>query len=294
MTSAYCPAHITCFFKPSESFRNILERGSEGVGIRLGAGSIVHVDEIKGRTKVIIDGKEDEAKITRHVLGHMASGRTFEVNVECRVPPGQGFGMSASGAVAAALCLAEMTGKSRREAFEAAHAADAICGGGLGDVSGLMHEGDVPIRIKAGLPPVGRVYDMKLSFETMTVVVLGDKLSTAGVLGNAGKLRSISEAGGTAMLEFRTNDMTKNDSDAVKRSLFEISNKFSAEANVRGQAVDAAIKLLKKNGIRSAMCMLGNSIFTDAPEKEVREVLGEGKIFSTSSTNEPARIIQRV
>ena len=293
MTSAYCPAHITCFFKPSTSFHNILEKGSEGVGVRLRLGSTVHVYEAKGRTRIIIDGKEDDAKITRYVLEHMAPGRTFEVNVECSVPPGQGFGMSASGAVAAALCLAEITGKSRTEAFEAAHAADAICGGGLGDVSGLMHEGDVPIRIKAGLPPVGMVYDMKLSFEKMALVVMGDKLSTAGVLDNAAKFKAICNAGDAAMSDFRTNDIMKDDIDEVKESLFRISNKFSSRSHVRSPAVDGAIKILERNGIRSAMCMLGNSIFTDATEEEIGDTLGNGKIFLTSSTNEPAHIIRK-
>ena len=285
MISAFCPAHITCFFRPVHS-ENILEKGSRGVGIRLASGTTVHMDEIRGSTKIRINGKADGAKITRHVLEHMAPGRSFDVDAECGLPMGQGFGMSASGAVAAALCVSELTGKSRKEAFEAAHTADAVCGGGLGDVAGLMHDGDVPIRVKAGLPPFGRVTDRGITFEGITLVVLGRKLSTAGVLGDAGISKRICGAGDKVVdefFEFGTKDL-----------LFEMSDRFSSEAGIRGPAVAEAMRILEENGIRSSMCMLGNSIFTDVPEEEVRGVLGDrGRIFRTSSTGEPARVTRK-
>ena len=286
MTSAYCPAHITCFFRPDASPRNILERGSEGVGIRLRSGTTVHLDETGGSTKITINGKAENARITRHVLEQMAPGRSFDITIECGPPPGQGFGMSASGAVAAALCISEIMGRSRTEAFEAAHTSEVICGGGLGDVSGLMHEGDVPVRVKAGLPPAGRTVDHRIAFERVTLAVLGRKMSTTGVLNDDDKFKNICRAGETAMREFRGH--------ATKESLFSISGRFSSEAGVRGPLVAEAMRVFEKNGIRSSMCMLGNSIFTDAAEEEVRSILGDGSsIFSTSSTNEPARIIRK-
>lgn len=286
MTSAFCPAHITCFFRPAAS-ENTLKSGSRGVGIRLKAGTSVHVEEITGKTKIFIDGRKDTAKITKYVLEHMAPDRCFEVNAECGVPPGQGFGMSASGAIAAALCVSEITGKSRAEAFETAHAAEVICGGGLGDVSGLMHEGDVPIRIRAGLPPRGQVIDAGISFGRVTFVVLGPKLSTASVLGDDSKVRRLCEAGDAAMSHFLKN--------TTKDSLFSISNKFSSEAQIRSQKVNDTMLALEQGGIRSSMCMLGNSIFTDASEEEVRIILGdENMIFGSVSTAEPAHIIQKV
>jgi pantoate kinase len=284
MTSAFCPAHITCFFRPDVS-GSVPEKGSRGAGIRLGAGTTVHMDEIKGRTKVTVDGIADDARITKHVLEHMAPGRSFDVSAECGLPPGQGFGMSASGAIAAALCISEIAGKSRKEAFEAAHAAEVACGGGLGDVAGLMHEWDVPIRVKAGLPPFGQVTDGGIAFEKITLVVLGQKMNTAGVLADDERMRRICAAGDAAMEAFLE--------DATKESLFRISERFSSEADVRGPEVADTIKVLEKNGARSSMCMLGNSIFTDMPEEEVRSILDGGRMFSVSSTGEPARIIRK-
>jgi len=284
MISAYCPAHITCFFRPVFS-DDVLKKGSRGVGIRLAEGSTVHIEEIRGRTKVTIDGRPDEAKITKHVLEHMAPGRSFDVSVECSLPAGQGFGMSASGAVAAALCMSEITGKSRAEAFEAAHTAEAVCGGGLGDVAGILHESDVPIREAAGMPPFGRVIGSGITFEKMTLIVLGQKLSTAGVLSDEVSVGKICSAGDAAMEAFRGN--------ATKDSLFRISDKFSSEAEIRGPEVADKLKILERSGIRSSMCMLGNSIFTDAQEDVVRGILDRGKVFSVRSTSEPARIIRK-
>ena len=284
MTAAFCPAHTTCFFRPVHS-GNILERGSKGVGIRLEAGTTVHMEEIRGRTKVTIDGKDDDAKITKHVLEQMAPGRSFDVSAECGLPPGQGFGMSASGAIAVALCVSEIIGKSRAEAFAAAHTSEVLCGGGLGDVAGLMHEADVPIRVKAGMPPFGQVTDRGIVLKKMTVVVLGEKMKTAAIIGNEKKLNAICDAGDAAMERFL--------GDPTKDALFEISNIFSDKAEVKGLKVADAIRRLERNGIRSAMCMLGNSIFTDVPEEEVRAVLGDVRTFSTSSASEPARIIRK-
>ncbi|MCL2148693.1 MAG: pantothenate kinase [Methanomassiliicoccaceae archaeon] len=285
MTSAFCPSHVTCFFKPYVS-GGVLERGSAGAGIRLGAGTTVHVCEVSGRTRVSINGEEDEARVTRHVLESMAPGRGFEVDAECALPLGQGFGTSASGAVAAALCASEIVGKGREEAFEAAHAAEVVCGGGLGDVAGLMHEWHAPLRIFAGMPPTGRVVNGGISFERVTLAVLGGRVSTAGVLGDEARMGRICAAGATAMNMFAEH--------RTKDRLFEASGRFSSEAGLRGPEVAAAMHALDGAGIRSLMCMLGNSILAEAGEDEVRGVLGDGCLLaSTSSTAEPARVTRK-
>jgi pantoate kinase len=255
------------------------------VGIRLKEGTTVHINEIQGTTKISINERSEDARITRHVLESMAPGRSFEVNIECGLPPGQGFGMSASGAIAVALCVSEIIGKSRMEAFEAAHSSEVICGGGLGDVAGLMHEFSVPVRIKAGMPPFGSVIDGKISFEKMTLIVLEDRLSTAEILGDESRVKKICNAGDVAMGTFEKN--------GGKEQLFGISRRFSYEAGVMGSKVADTMKELDEIGSRSLMCMLGNSIFTDLSENDAREILGEEKVYATASTSEPAKIIRK-
>ena len=285
MISAFCPAHITCFFRPVRS-QDIMRTGSRGAGIRLSLGTTVHMDETSGRTRVVINGKDNSADVTRHVLEHMAPDRGFDVGVTCDLPMGQGFGMSASGAIAAALCAAEITGKSRDEAFAAAHAAEVMCGGGLGDAAGLMSEADVPIRVREGMPPFGDITDAGFSFGDMTLAVMGRKMNTADVLGDGSKLEIISAAGDIAIRSFLA--------EMTKESLFKVSGRFSSETGLRAAAVSGAIEILDGNGISSAMCMLGNSIFINASKKEVEGILdGRAHLYGTASTAEPARIIRR-
>lgn len=105
MITARCPGHITCIFAPGERGDASLDTGSRGIGIRTAAGAGVSVSETSGTSvRVVIDGKESEAPVTRNVMERMAPGRGFEVYVENDLPVGQGFGMSAAGAVCAALC----------------------------------------------------------------------------------------------------------------------------------------------------------------------------------------------
>ncbi|MDR2846065.1 MAG: pantothenate kinase [Candidatus Methanoplasma sp.] len=285
MISAFCPAHISCFFKPSDS-EDILRKGSSGAGIRLSSGTRTSIEETDGKTSVTIDGAPFDAGITRLVLERLAPGKTFSVEIDNALPMGQGFGMSASGAVSTALCVAELMGIKKDEAFRAAHAADIIGGGGLGDVAGLLNETHQPTRTAAGLPPVGKMAYSGLSFSKLTVAVLGPKVSTASVLGDPVKYKLVQDKGGNALNDF-LHSMTVED-------LFYVSNRFSSSVGVECPEVSAAIRRLRSDGIRSAMCMLGNSLFIDAGESEVRKTLGDDVYLRTvASTAEPARVIRK-
>lgn len=285
MISAYCPGHITCFFRPVYD-QNIFRTGSRGAGIRTSAGTTVTLEETAGTTKIFINSKRSEAKVTRSILEHMAPGRDFVVRTECDLPLAQGFGMSASGAVATALCIASIIGKSRQEAYEAAHTVEVECGGGLGDVAALTHAGDLPIRIGEGVPPYGKVIDPGITFDELSVVIMGPKLETGNILGNSGTVNRICDAGDKAMNEF-ANATTKKD-------LFRISNEFAENSKVINEQVSRAIYELNKNGIRASMCMLGNSIFSDAPREKISNVLGSGvEIITTGSTSKLPEIIRK-
>jgi len=285
MIRAYCPAHITCFFRPSES-SDILAKGSLGAGIRLGSGTFVTLEERIGDTRILLNGVPTDAKITQDVLKRMIPEKRVELNIETQLPFGQGFGMSASGAIAAALCAAEMSGANRYDAFKTAHVADIEGGGGLGDVAALMTEAHQPVRIKAGIPPSGSIIDTGLSFKRITVAVLGSNMRTSDILRDKGRYDALISAGESAVTDYLKN--------VSKERLYDISNRFSSSSGVEQKNTSDAIKRLKERGIRSAMCMLGNSIFSEASEDEIKEVLGEDVwTFSTGSTNESARVIRK-
>lgn len=287
MVSAFCPGHITCFFQPSgEEQADLLRRGSRGAGIRISLGAKVTLEERSdGRVATVADGAEISAPVTEYVMSQMLPGRGYDVIVSNGVPCGAGFGMSAAGAIAAAMCAADITAEGMPTVYRIAHRADIVGGGGLGDVSALSCLAHQPLRVEPGLPPMGRVVGTGIEFDRLTLAVLGPRINTGEVLGDPEVFASISAAGAEAMNGFRR---------AVgKRELFAVSNGFSHRAGVESHEVSDAIARLGRNGIMSAMCMLGNSIFADASEDEVREVLGDVDTYSCRSTDEPPRIIQR-
>ena len=269
MRSAFCPGHVSCIFQPVSSY-DAMGTGSRGVGIRLSIGARATVEE-RGDDEVNIwlDGLKSVAHITRMAAQTLAPGRGFDIRIENAVPVSQGFGMSAAGALATALCVADITGQSRTRAFEAAHLAEVEGGGGLGDVSAIVAGRDVPIRTVAGMPPHGRVVSAGFRFERLTLVVLGQKMETDSVLNDSRRVAAVRAAAADTLDPFIANPTYKG--------LFEASNRFSSESGLESPAIRRAIEGIRARGYGAGMCMLGNSLFTDAPEEVVWAVLGRGR-----------------
>lgn len=285
--SAFCPGHISCIFQPVPSMNPVLA-GSRGVGIRLNLGSHVSVDERDdGDVRIVLDGEPASAHITREAVRAIAPDRGFDIRIDNDLPMGQGFGTSASGALAASICVADIVGVPRVKALEAAHVAEVTGGGGLGDVTAIVSGGDVPIRMRAGFPPFGSVSTSGIRFSSLTVAVLGPKVPTGSVLGSPGMMARIHDASESSMEEFLSNQ----DADG----LFRASNMFSSGAGLEGPGVSNALSKLKGRGYRAGMCMLGNSVFTDAPVDAVLSAFGRANIraFCCSSSSSEIRITRR-
>lgn len=260
MITAYSPAHITCFFQPAV-VSDELSTGSRGVGLRLESGSTAIVEEkLCGRTGMVVDGIPADVPVIHSVAEILAPGRAFDIRLDNGLPPGQGFGMSAAGAVSVALCIAEIVGKDRREAFEAAHISEVRTKGGLGDVSAILCPSSQPVRTVPGLPPRGTVVGMDTGFREVTVAVLGSKMDTPSVLNNSDLGLKISESGRRHIDEYVLNPSTD--------ALFSHSNQFSGEIGIESAKVSKALAALRAEGFRAGMCMLGNSVFTDAPVRK--------------------------
>ena len=264
MTKAFCPGHITCFFSPVIT-EDVMTTGSIGAGIRLNKGVFVTVEERRDhKVTITMDGKGCAAGITECAIGTMAPGRGFDVTVENELPVSQGMGMSAAGAIAAALCVASLTGADEHEAYKAAHMAEIKNKGGLGDVAGIMGGGQ-PVRVRAGLPPFGRVIDTKIRMK-VTIAVLGGRMDTGSILSDGKKMGRITASGAGCVNEF-INIRTE-------KALYDLSERFSDSAGLGTKEVREALSKLRKDR-RASMCMLGNSIFTDADERTAREILGD-------------------
>ena len=283
MTSAFCPGHITCFFHPVRT-DDVRTTGSRGAGIRLSLGAHVTVEERSdSRTEITMDGSPSDAKVTGYVLNELCPGRGFDVTIENDLPVGQGFGMSAAGAIAAAMCLCRITDRDTDDAYLVAHKAEVACSGGLGDVAAIQCAGKQPVRLVPGVVPFGKVVDTGVDLGGLTLAVTGKKLNTGTVINDPVMQARMNEIGSRMVDDYFA--------DPSAERLFAFSREFSSSMGLESDDVKSALDILCKKGM-AGMCMLGHSIFTTLSQDTVRECLGDVPIFRAEASDRPA-FIQR-
>ena len=284
MITAFCPGHITCFFQPVKSY-DPTSAGSRGVGIKLSKGAKVSLEERDDKELItIMDGQETDCAITKMAVREIDPERGYDIIIENDLPVGQGFGMSAAGSIAAALCACEITGKDIQEAFNAAHRSEIAGGGGYGDVSGIMGPYNVPVRSIAGLPPFGKVINSGLKIN-VSVAILGGPLNTGDTLANPEVSKRIQEMGSKFVTDFIDEPSMKN--------LFSFSEKFSSSIGIETPEITDALSKLRAEG-NAGMCMLGHSIYTDLSPAKTRKILGEDiEVIGCQSTKSMPRIIRK-
>ena len=283
MTKAFCPGHITCFFSPMLT-DDPMTSGSLGAGIRLDKGVTVALEE-RSDAKIVttMDGETCDAKVSKRVIEMMAPGTGFDVTMENELPVSQGLGMSAAGAVAVGLCVSSFTGADELDAYRMAHIAELEKRGGLGDVAGIMG-GRQPVRIKAGIPPFGRVIDTGITMK-VTVATLGPKVNTGSVLGDNEAMGRIRRVGIQCVNEY-INKPTES-------SLYEISSRFSRSIGLETTEIRNALLSMRAHH-KASVCMLGNTIFTDASKTETSEILGDDiSVTECSSCSKGPKITRK-
>ena len=283
MIKAFCPGHVSCFFAPVIT-GDAVTTGSIGAGIRLDRGVTVTIEGRGGnrRTRVTMDGENCHAKVTEHVAASLGPDKSFDIVIENALPVSQGMGMSAAGAIALGLCITSLKGLDEHEAYKAAHIAEVENGGGLGDVAGILG-GRQPIRVKAGIQPYGRTVDTGIDMK-LSLVTLGPKMDTRNILSDPAAMAKISRSGESCVDRYIERPSEK--------MLYELSSEFSRSVGLETKGVKHALSDLRGNGYGASMCMLGNSIFTNAEEDEVRDVLGDVRVIQCSSGAEGPRLIR--
>ncbi|MGQ9588347.1 MAG: pantoate kinase [Thermoplasmata archaeon] len=282
---AFCPGHVTGFFEICPN-RDALATGSRGAGmcLSLGATSEVSVsDSSRQAIEVFVNGGRCEARVTRAAIRYLIGNDRLRVRVSTvlDLPEGQGFGMSAAGALSVSLALAEITGHTRQRAFEAAHTSEVMGGGGLGDVSAL-HRGGITIRRKPGLPPIGEVLRIDGEPEVVLATV-GRKMLTKSVLSNPGKRRAINESGGR-----RVDLLVKN---PTVQNLMDLSSSFAVESGLASKQVLHAMNAASRLGMAS-MSMLGNSVFSIGNTDGLKRVLSDfGPVYSCTVSEEGPMVL---
>lgn len=282
---AFCPGHVTGFFEIRRS-KDLLSTGSRGAGLclSLGATSEVTLEDAPRRSiRVTLDGGRSDAPVTRDAVSRVLRGRRASVTVTTAhgLPVGQGFGMSAAGALSATIALASLLGEGRRRAFEAAHEAEIVQGGGLGDISAI-YKGGITIRERPGLPPAGKVRRIDGAPEVVLCVV-GRPIRTKSVLSDPAKARAINLTGGRTVDELL-------ERPSIGR-LMELSAAFAVESGLATRKISRAVRAVSAHGAAS-MSMLGNSVFAIGDADALEGVLaGFGKTYRCKVDTEGPRLI---
>ena len=259
--AAFSPGHITAFFEIHDQHADPLRKGSRGAGLSLDHGVLSHVQvepAAEQRVEVWLDGEPSEAPVTtaavRNLLGR--SAMHVQVRSQVQLPVSQGFGMSAAGALSAALALGKVLRLPKSDAVVAAHKADVQLRGGLGDVIAEV-QGGLEVRREPGLPPWGYC-ERILGEAELVVCVLEGPLETRAVLEDEAARGRIQKAGAQALRDFLAQPTLHN--------LFRQGRKFSVDSGLATMAVLKAIRAVERDGGLASQSMLGHSVFAYGSE----------------------------
>ncbi len=274
---SFCPGHITGFFQIVEH-EEPLRSGSKGAGIcvALGAKCLLEAKPGNGEIEVRLDGRPEPAPVTRDAIMGLPGWETLDIDlsIEHELPVGQGFGMSAAGALAASLAVSAALGLGRSDAVSAAHLAEIKNRTGLGDVAALS-VGGVTFRIKEGVPPHGLVKRIDGDPE-LVLCVIGRPISTAGTISDPEVRRKVNEVGADCVRRMAETTSLSN--------LMRLSRDFMLRTGLADPKVESAVRSVEDAGGLASMVMLGSSVFALGDVDRMAGILkGYGKVYCTGT-----------
>ena len=296
---AFCPAHVTGFFKAHLENQGIPEKfGSMGAGFSIKEGvttkvSISSKDKKDSNYEISIDGfQSDKKDVSEFVLNEFLKlGKFedvyFEINHKISIPVGYGLGSSGAVALSLAYALDKVlqTKLDRIEIGKIAHNAEVNCKTGLGDVLASYH-GGFEIRIKPGAPGIGHVE--KIDAKNISVIMICfSPISTNKFLQE--QLSKINGLGGKMVNKLLESRSYENFQD--------MSLEFAKYVKVMTPRMEKLIDELSDNGIKCGVALFGETIFSMIPTESENKVLEifkkypEGKIITSKLDVDGARVL---
>ena len=278
-----CGAHVTLLFTIDDSSEDPAYQGSRGAGICLKDGVEVIAKGEDGSGEMIVRFKNEgyDSSIYQDVLLELVEeipeigDFDWELDIIMSLPTSQGFGMSASGAVASSMAILRAIGipheECMRRSFLVAHIVERKRSSGLGDTTALS-SGGVERRIAAGSPYSGSLLDngpgvsQGWSLEIPILISWKEKTGrhTSSYIDSEDWRRKICLAGEHAMERIAKGEWNKHRwSELIEESL-----KFSSDSGLekdasRSDIIESVKKAIDISGfsdsLSAMLCMLGES-----------------------------------
>ena len=295
MATAFCPAHITGFFKAELDKEDSKQLGSLGAGFSIQKGVKTTVI-VRERTKhdisdfsIKVNGFESgDMRVSELVLNRFSvKGKFIDVTHDIDVPVGYGFGCSAAVALSLSIALNDALDckLTKIQVAQIAHDIEIECRTGLGDVLASYH-GGFEVRVKPGAPGVGQVKKLNSKEKRDVIIICFNPISTKKFLKE--KISSINGLGGKMVKKL----IQSNDTEEFQ----DMSVKFAKYVNVVTPKMDQVINLLHKNGIKCGVALFGETVFslvTKNEKNKVKEILkqfDDGLIITSKIDNSGARL----
>ena len=295
---AFCPAHVTGFFKAELEEKQIESLGSLGAGFSIqdGVTTSVHLrkksfnDQENFRLKVV-GYQPDNTQVSEHVINkflkYVDENYFLDIIHDIKVPVGYGLGCSSAVALSLAIALnqALKSELTSAEVGQIAHMAEISCKTGLGDVLAAYH-GGFEVRTKSGAPGVGEIE--KIPMDLQVIMICFSPISTKNFLKE--KLSSINGLGGKMVNQLLKSKNHENFQD--------MSVEFADYVDVLTPKMNKVINDFHENGIKCGVALFGETIFTLIPnslEKKVMKILEkyqEATIIKSKIDNFGARLVQ--
>ncbi|MDC0856993.1 GHMP kinase [Candidatus Nitrosopelagicus sp.] len=295
MATAFCPAHITGFFKAELDKKDYKQLGSLGAGFSIQKGVKTTV-RVREKTKhdisdftIKVNGFESgDMRVSELVLNRFSvKGKFIDVTHDIDVPVGYGFGCSAAVALSLSIALNDALDckLTKIQVAQIAHDIEIECRTGLGDVLASYH-GGFEIRVKPGAPGIGQVKKINLSEKRDVIIICFNPISTKKFLKE--KISSINGLGGKMVKKL----IESNDTEEFQ----DMSVKFAKYVNVVTPKMNQVINLLHKNGIKCGVALFGETVFSLVTKNEKNKVkallkqFDDGLIITSKIDNSGARL----
>ena len=298
--TAFCPAHITGFFKAhlDDNQNNLENLGSMGAGfsIKQGVTTKVKIQRKKDQEsnfKITTNGyQSDKTDVSQYVLNEFLklgefSNNFFEIEHDISIPVGYGLGSSSAVALSLSYALdqALQTKLEKTIIGKIAHNAEVNCKTGLGDVLASYY-GGFEIRVKPGAPGIGHVE--KISTEKISIIMICfSPISTNKFIKE--RLSQINGLGGKMVNRLLESKDYEHFQD--------MSLEFAKYVNVMTPRMQKIVKELSKNEIKCGIALFGETIFSMIPQKQEGRVLdilekySDGIIIKSELDDNGARVL---